>query len=196
MNTSCQQCGAELLPQTSFCRQCGASIPTSQSAVGNEQTTRLLDEGEAVATQRLDPRPTSPGREPLSVPASVTVPQAHRGTNKLVLLAIVILVLLAGIVSTVAFMKHRGDGAGRSVDALTYPGARTVMDIVAEGGGHAVHLETPDSFEAVRDWYSRKLEPQKVVQLTSASAVMKNDKTTATIVREGDMTNILLKIVP
>src|SRR5262245_58190742 len=116
MNTSCKQCGAELLPQTSFCRQCGAPISTSQPDVGNEGTTRLLDEVDAVATQRLDPRPTSPGREPLNAPAPVPVPPAHRGTNKLVPLTIVLLVLLAGIVSTVAIMRHRGDGVARSID--------------------------------------------------------------------------------
>jgi hypothetical protein len=194
MITSCQQCGAELLPQTGFCRRCGAPVSTPQSNTGNERTTKLFDEADAVATHRLDPRPTSPGRDPLNAPPAVV--SSDTGRNKLVVFSLVILVLLVGIVSTVAIMRHRGDRTTRTIDALAYPGARKLVDIVAEGGGHAVHLETQDSFDNVQDWYRRKLEPDKVIQLTTFSVVMKNEKTTATIVREGDKTNILLKIAP
>jgi hypothetical protein len=67
---------------------------------------------------------------------------------------------------------------------------------VAGGGGHAIALETADSFDEVQDWYRRTLQPEKVVQLTSASIVMKNEKITATIVREGGKTSILLKTEP
>jgi zinc-ribbon domain len=195
MTVSCQQCGAELLPQTSFCRQCGTPI-SSSAHTASESTTRLLDESDAVTTQRLDPRPTSPGRGPLNSPNALPVAPARRGRNKLGLLSLVVLVLLAGIVSTVAIRRNRHDRGTVVVDSLTYPGARKLVDIVSEGGGHAVHLETTDSFDNVQDWYRRKLEPEKVMQLTTFSVVMKNEKTTATIVREGDKTNVLLKIVP
>ena len=194
MSISCQQCGAELLPQTSFCRQCGT--PISPPIPTSESTTRLLDDSDAVATQRLDPRPTSPGRDPLNAPILTTVAPQHRGLNKLGLIGVIVLVLLVGSVSTIAVMRHRGDRAAVVVDSLTYPGARKLVDIVSEGGGHAVHLETTDSFDNVQDWYRRKLEPEKVMHLTTFSIVMKNEKTTATIVREGDKTNVLLKIVP
>ena len=194
MTTSCQQCGAELLPQTSFCRQCGAPVSPTQRDTESERTTKLFEESNAVATQRLDPRPTRPGREPLNVPPPTA--QSRKGANKLALLTLVVLVLIVGIVSTVAIMRHRSDRMVSTIDSLVDPGARKLVDIVAEGGGHAVHLETPDSFDNVQDWYRRKLEPEKVMQLTTFSIVMKNEKTTATIVREGDKTNILLKTAP
>jgi len=196
MPGSCQQCGAELLPQTSFCRQCGARVSSSLPDPANEPTTRLLDEADAIATQRLDPRPTSPGRDPLSAPSQTAVGPVHRSHNKLILLSLIVLVLLVGIISTWTIMRHRRDRGAVVVDSLTYPGSRKLVDIVSDGGGHAVHLETTDSFNNVQDWYHRKLEPQKVMQLTTFSIVMKNEQTTATIVREGDKTNVLLKIVP
>ena len=195
MSISCQQCGAELLPQTSFCRQCGSPISSPAPDHASESTTRLLDESDAVTTQRLDPRPTSPGRDPLNSPNAVSLAPARRG-NRVVLPSLVVLVLLVGIVSTVAIMRNRRGRGTVVVDSLTYPGSRKLVDIVSDGGGHAVHLETTDSFDNVQDWYRRKLEPEKVMQLTTFSVVMKNEKTTATIVREGDKTNVLLKIVP
>ena len=196
MSISCQQCGAELLPQTSFCRQCGAPISSTPPDTANEATTRLLGESDAIETQRLDPRPTSPGRTPLNTPPVAAVVPTPRRSNRFLLIAIVLLVLLTGIISTFAIMRNRRDRTAVVVDSLTYPGARKLVDIVSEGGGHAVHLETTDSFDNVQDWYRRKLEPQKVMQLTTFSVVMKNEKTTATIVREGEKTNVLLKIIP
>jgi hypothetical protein len=195
MTIFCKQCGDELLPQTSFCRRCGAPISASLPEAGNEATTRLLDESDAITTQRLDPRPTSPGREPLNVPRTATA-VTPRGSKKVLPLTIIVLLLLVGIVATFAIVRHRGDRTVGLIDSLSYPGARKLLDIVSEGGGHAVHFQTPDSFDAVQNWYRSKLQPQKVVQLTSQSSVMKNDKVTATIVREGDQTNVLLKIVP
>jgi hypothetical protein len=132
----------------------------------------------------------------LNVPTTTAVAPAQQRSNKLLLIAIVVFVLLAGIISTVAVMRHRGDRTAGVIDSLSYPGSRKVLDVVSEGGGHAVHLQTTDSFDEVQNWYRRKIEPEKVVQLTSESSVMKNAKVTATIVREGDMTNVLLKIVP
>jgi len=197
MTSSCQQCGAEVVPQTSFCRRCGAPVPSPPPYAENEATTRLLDGTEAIATQRLDPRPTSPGRVPLNVPPTATAATpAQRRSNKLLPLTIVVLVLLAGIVATFAIVRHRGDRSPADIDSLNYPGSRKLLDIVSEGGGRAVHFQTSDSFDAVQNWYRSKLQPEKVVQLTSQSAVMKNAKVTATIVREDDKTNVLLKIVP
>ncbi|HSB28088.1 MAG TPA: zinc ribbon domain-containing protein [Pyrinomonadaceae bacterium] len=196
MNGVCQQCGAELLPQTSFCRQCGAAVSSIQPEVGSERPTRLLDQPDVAATQRFDPRPTQPGREALHLPPQSPAVSARHGSNKVILLTVVMLVLLAGIISTLAVIKNRPGRSVVSVDALTYPGARKTMDIVAGGGGHTIALETADPFDEVQDWYRRTLQPEKVVQLTSASIVMKNEKTTATIVREGGKTSILLKTEP
>jgi len=61
-------------------------------------------------------------------------------------------------------------------------------------GGRAVHLTTSDPFSAVEAWYQKELKPQKTMRLTSTSVVLKNDKTTATIVTENNLTNILIKV--
>jgi hypothetical protein len=70
------------------------------------------------------------------------------------------------------------------------------MDVIADGGGSAVTLETSESFEKVDEWYRSTLKPEKVVRLTAGSVVMKNEKITATIIGDNEKTLILLKIVP
>ena len=164
--------------------------------IGDERTTKLFSEPDVGTTQRLDPRPTRPGREPLN-PPSPPSREGHKSKgNRLFLVGIVGFLLIAGIISTVAVVRHRSSSKVAAVDAVSYPGAKTVMDVISEGGGRAIQLETGDSLDEVQDWYRRTLKPQKVVQLTSGSIVMKNEKTTATIVTEGGKTNILLKIIP
>jgi hypothetical protein len=196
MTLTCRQCGAELLPETSFCRQCGTAITPNQSPGVNDRTTKLFDETDIVATQRLDPRPTSPERAGLNLPTVAKVEAHQRTSNKVVLITTVLVLLIAGILSTLAIVKKRGDRRAPSADALSYPGARKFMDVVSEGGGRAVHIETSDPLDEVQEWYREKLQPEKVVRLTSGSVVMKNEKTTATIVSEDNRTNILLKILP
>src|SRR6185295_4922643 len=95
---TCRQCGAELVPQTNFCRKCGAAISHSADLPGDEQPTALFAGSEIVATQRFDPRPTAPERTGLEVPAS----KSRRAPNVVVLIGIVGLLVLAAIVSTVA----------------------------------------------------------------------------------------------
>jgi hypothetical protein len=116
--------------------------------------------------------------------------------NKSVLIGIVLLLLLAGIVSTVALVRNRSRSHSASAEALTYPSARKTLDVVAESEGRAITLETSDSFEKVDAWYRATLKPQKVVQLMPGTVVMKNGKTTATILGQNNKTLILLKIDP
>ena len=163
--------------------------------IGDERTTKLFSESDVATTHRLDPRPTRPEREPLARPSSPSSEGHRTKGSRIFLIGIVVFLLVAGIISTVAIVRHRSSSRVTSVNAVTYPGAKTVMDVVSEGGGRALQLETGDSLDEVQDWYRRVLKPEKVVQLTSGSIVMKNEKTTATIVAEGDKTNILLKIV-
>ncbi|HEV8367013.1 MAG TPA: zinc ribbon domain-containing protein [Pyrinomonadaceae bacterium] len=195
MTSTCRQCGTELLPQTSFCRQCGTAITPSGGLQGDERTTALFDEADIVATQRLDPRPTSPDRAHLNLPTPAVAELPKKSTTKVVLLSSLFVVVLIVVVCTIALVRTRS-GRIASGDGLVYPGSRKLVDMVAEGGGRAIQLETSDSFESVDEWYRKAMKPQKVVQLTSASVVLKNDKTTATIVTENNKTNILLKIVP
>jgi hypothetical protein len=66
--------------------------------------------------------------------------------------------------------------------------------MTSNGGGRALHLQTPDSMEKVEAWYQKTLKPEKTMRLTSTSVVLKNAKTTATIAAEDNTTNILIKV--
>ena len=184
------------MPQTKFCRQCGAEITPSEVTAGDEKTTSLLDESDVVATQRFDPRPTSPEPARIRVPQPVVEPPPKKGTSRVVLFGIIAILAVCAIVSTLAFVRARVHGRAAVADGLIYPGARKLMDVVSEGGGRAVSLETNDSFERVDAWYRSTMQPEKIVQLTGSSVVMKNQKATATIVGANENTHILLKIVP
>ena len=190
----CRECGAELVPQTNFCRQCGSRI-TGDLPEQDDPTTRLLTDADLVATQRLDPRTTAGNPARLNLPSPVVAEDKKR-SSKVVLIAAVLIILLAGLVTTVAIVKNRGTRHLVSGETLVYPGARKVMDMMADGGGRALHLQTSDSLEQVDAWYRETLKPDKVIQLSSNSVVLKNDKSVATIVREGDQTNILIKMTP
>ena len=191
----CLQCGAELLPETKFCRQCGTRI-TADLVEPGAPATRLFNDQDIVATQRFDPRPTAanPARPVVSPTAVAREPR--RSSGKLVLIGIGLVILLVGLVTTFAIMRNSLRSHVRSEATLIYPGARKAMDIVADGGGRAMQLETPDSLEAVDAWYQKTLKPEKIIRLSSTSVVLKNEKTVATIVREGNQTNILIKTNP
>ena len=147
--STCRKCGAELVPQTSFCRQCGAAIAPGDALASDERPTALFDEANVVATQRLDPRQTTPQRSGLNVSSSPVSPTPVKPANRSVLIGIVLLLLLAGIVSTVALVRNRSRSHSASAEALTYPSARKTLDVVAESEGRAITLETSDSFEKV-----------------------------------------------
>ena len=196
----CGKCGAECAPGTVFCRQCGAQIEPEETPTASEMTTIHLDQAEIVATQRLDPRATGPnrGNSPQTAPEPVidappAVAQAPEGSRRGILIGAVMIVVL-GVVCAAALIALRGQS--RSSNDLIYPGARTVVDITAEGGGRALQLETSDTFSAVEEWYQKALKPQKTMRLTSTSVVLKNEKTIATIASENGKTNILLKVTP
>jgi hypothetical protein len=181
-NMKCQKCGAEAPAETSFCRQCGTPI-------ASEQTTALLDQPDGVTTQRLESRATGPDRGRLPQPAAGKGSSSRR---PVLIGALVIGVI--GVLSVAALVGLRGQTATSS--ELVYPGAKTVVDMTAEGGGRTLQLETTDAFDAVEAWYQKALKPRKTVRLTSTSVVLKNNKTTATIASEDNKTNILIKVAP
>jgi RNA polymerase subunit RPABC4/transcription elongation factor Spt4 len=182
-NMTCQNCGAEYPTETNFCRQCGAPI-------ASEQTTALLDDPtDSVTTQRMESRATGPNRRPLPDGPTASVPDRSR--RPILIGALVIAVI--GLISVVGLLAMRNHDNQASSD-LIYPGAKTVLDMKNERGGRALHLETSDSFTAVEAWYQKALKPEKTVRLTSTSVVLKNPATTATIVAEGNKTNILIKV--
>jgi zinc-ribbon domain len=194
VSSKCRECGSQLLPETNFCRQCGTRI-TADLPVQNDPATKLFTDEDIVATQQFDSRPTSPNRTPVAAPLPVPENGPRKRSGKLMFLGALLLILLAGLVTTVAIMRTHMRHVG-SDESVIYPGARKTLDIVAEGGGRAVQLETSDSLEQVDEWYRETLKPDKAIRLSATSVVLKNEKTVATIVREGNQTNILIKMNP
>lgn len=199
----CSACSAELLPEANFCRQCGVTV-TSGGAVNPSEETTLALKGrvENVTTQRLDPRPTSPERVSLSNPMRNSMAAAGVHANTLppgrwlpaasIVGGIVVLVVIIGIVSSVAIVRMRSHSKTTDNAALIYPGAQTVVDMTSEEG-RAIQLQTGDSLDRVLAWYDESLKPTKRMRLTSTSFVLRNKNVTATIATEDNKTNILIK---
>jgi hypothetical protein len=144
-----------------------------------------------VATQRFDPRPTASKEG-----SGSDVSRKSKPARTIVLLGLLLLLAVAAVVSTVVIFKNHNKARVASAEAMLYPGSRKMMDVVASGGGRAVSLETSDSFDEVSQWYQAKIKPDKVVQLTERSVIIKDDKVTVTIIGDDNKTNVLLKIVP
>ncbi len=174
----CQTCGAECAEGTSFCRQCGAQI-------NSEQPTVLLDDA---STRHLESRDTSPGR------GQVITPQEAGPTSRKAIWIGAAVIALVGVVCAVTLIGLRGKSA-RAGD-LVYPGSTTLMEMTTADGSRALQLETTDSFKSVEDWYTKALKPEKVIRLTPATVIIKNDKVTTTIAADGPKTSISVKSLP
>jgi hypothetical protein len=200
--TRCSTCGAELIPEANFCRQCGATVTSVRAANASEEPTLTLKERvDDVTTQRLDPRVTSRGRGPLRNPigdslAAASVhghaPPSRRKVRRALLAGSVVLVVIIAIISSVAFVRIRSHSRTTDSGALMYPGAQTVVDITSDDG-RAIQMQTGDSLDRVVKWYEGSLKPTKTMRLTSTTFVLKNQHVTATIVTEENKTNILIK---
>jgi hypothetical protein len=198
----CSACGAELLPEANFCRQCGATVTSGSAVITSEEPTLNLNERVYdVTTQRLDPRATSPGRGSLknsignSVAAASLRGQAPVSQRKIPLALIVggiALIVIIGIVSSVAVVRMRSHRITANGATLIYPGAQTVVDMTSDEG-RAIQLQTGDSLDRVLSWYDASLKPTKRMRLTSTSFVLRNQNVTATIATENNKTNILIK---
>src|SRR5262245_32652115 len=191
MTSNCQNCGAELIPETNFCRQCGAAAAAPSFArpdIGSEDPTTLLNGTGSVATQRLDPRPT--GGQSRAVG-----PKTGRSRRTIIVAFLSVLVLI-GALCAVYFFAVKNRHLRTSTAALIYPGSKTVVDMNYNDGGRALHLVTSDSLSKVESWYQDNLKPSKTMRLTPASVVLKSDRTTATLVAEDNQTNILIKMTP
>lgn len=182
---TCQNCGAECTEGTSFCRQCGVPI-------ASEQTTALLNQTDGISTQRIESRATGPNRGALRADElTANVPEKSGGRRKAILI-VTLIAAVAGAITAATLIGVRSHGAAAS--DLIYPGSKTVVDMTSDGGGRALHLQTPDSMAKVEAWYQKALKPEKTMRLTSTSVVLRNDKTTATIATEDNTTNILIKV--
>jgi hypothetical protein len=185
----CDACGADLLPGTGFCRQCGAAVSFSGAIENSEQPTAIFSRQDVATTQRLHPRPTSP---------TVSGDRAAkpRAVRRNIFLLLMLIVLLLGIVAAVAVLNDRKLGSTPSDASLLYPGATTVVDMNHPDGGRTVQQHTPDSLARVESWYQNNLKLDKTVRLTSNSVVLKNQKVSITLAVEDNKTNILIKQGP
>lgn len=185
----CHTCGADLLPGTGFCRQCGAAVSGSGEFDRSEQPTAIFPDKTANTTQRLHPRSTSPTR---SEHQTTKTP----GFRRNVVLLVFSIVLLLGVVAALGVLSDRNPGSDPAGEALLYPGATTKVKMSHDEGDRTVQLETSDSLERVESWYQSKMKVDKTIRLTSNSVVMKNQKVSVTLAVENNKTNILIKEMP
>lgn len=194
----CTGCGAPLVPEARFCRQCGAAVTGNTGnceAESSELPTATLHiTSDNVATKRLQARSTSanPGSlkvSPDSIPPNVFEPR--RGFSKWII-GVVLLVMILGIASAFAFVRNQRHSRNIDSGVLIYPGSQTTVDMQSDTD-RAVQLKTSDSFEKVVAWYEANLKPTKTIRLTSTSVVLRNQNVIATIASEDNKTNILIK---
>jgi hypothetical protein len=192
----CTKCGAELIPGTSFCRQCGQ--PSVESPLSSEQTTAILGKSpDASTTKRLDPRPTSPAYELNSeslASTSSSLTRSKRSWPKLVTIGIVLSLLIVVAVGVIWSLRSGSRSAGnvQISRSLIYPGARTIVDM-GDSGGAVLQLETPDALDKVQSWYESNLKPMKTLRVNSTSTILKRDRVTVTLVSEDNLTSIVIK---
>src|SRR6185503_15325035 len=136
-----------------FCRRCGALVTATAAAAAlnsSELPTALLDQRSAPTTQTLSSRVTSPETpkhlmDPSSDVGDPSRP-AKRKRNIMIGSAVVVLLLLCGLIASVAYMKVRSNNATDVDTALIYPGSKTVAAF-SSGDGRTLQLQTNDSLE-------------------------------------------------
>ena len=193
----CTGCGAALVPEARFCRQCGAAVTVNTGNFETDSselpTATLHIASENVATKRLQARPTSADPGSLKVAPESTPPVfvPRRGLSKWITGA-VFLVLILAIASAFAFVRNQRHTRNTDSGVLIYPGSQTIVDMQSDTD-RAVQLKTSDSLEKVVAWYEANLKPTKTMRLTSTSVVLRNQNVIATIASEDNKTSILIK---
>ena len=181
----CDTCGAEILPGTGFCRQCGAAV----SGLDSSESPTAIFPDKTATTQRLHQRSTSP---------TTTEPQATKspGFRRNIILLVFSIALLIGVVAALGVLSDRNSNSDPAGEDLLYPGAATKVKMSHDVGDRTVQLETSDSLERVESWYQSRVKFDKTIRLTSNSVVMKNQKVSITLAVENNKTNILIKEMP
>ena len=132
---NCRRCHAEVVPLTSFCRQCGAAIESSGDSSSDERPTTRFEQSDLIATKRLDPRLTGSEAPNLITPpvGTIDVGSVKKG-KPAVLISMVLVVVVAVVFAAGTLLRLRNRPA--SVESLVYPGSTKVLDVVAEGGSN------------------------------------------------------------
>jgi len=156
----------------------------------------MLDQKATLATNRLQPRTTSPETPMLKVVANFNGEKnlpAQTKRRRFILIGSAIFVLLVcGIIVSVAYVQLTRDSRITDDATLFYPGSRTIVDMDSDDG-RAIQLQTNDPLDKVIAWYENSIKPTKTMRLTSTSIVLKNQNVTTTLASEGGKTNILIK---
>jgi ribosomal protein L40E len=188
----CSKCGAELLPDVNFCRQCGAAAANAHSGSSELPTAILEPTGDTASTRQLNSRSTSPEHSFRGGPSIASPPASNRSQTRwlpIVLIATVVVVSMC-VLAWAALIRSRSHAAQTIV--LAYPGSQTIVDTTTPHG-RAVHLQTGDAFDKVVAWYTAQLKPGKTMRVTPELMVLSNGDTTVTIAVDGSQTNILIK---
>jgi hypothetical protein len=191
----CATCGTPLVPGTGFCRQCGApAVPDP------EPPTAILDQSQDGTTKRLDARPTNPYREGSrdeslahQLVEVAEVPGAR--PRKLLFVGILLVAVFAGltIVGVLrSVLKPQAAEPIRVDRSLMYPDSKVVLDL-ADNGGAVLQLSTSDPLDKVQSWYVSQMKPDKILQATINTAILRKDKVTTMLTAEHNMTTIVIK---
>src|SRR5436190_23264121 len=149
----CSNCGADLIPGTGFCRQCG-----SRPIVSGEQPTAILNQPPDGTTRRLEPELS---REDTAVSASRVVRSPRFVVFAIILVTILSVVGIAALRRSSIFSGTTELAAPVSRD-LVYPGSRVVLDLTQDQGAAVLQLETSDPLNKVQAWYMGQLKPDKI----------------------------------
>jgi hypothetical protein len=148
--------------------------------------------------------PASIGAAGLAAPRCGTGTPAHGSMRGLMVVGVVIVALVGigcvfGVVKYVIKPRVQSSRAlaSQPVDhkALTYPGARTVLDVTSGSGAGVLQLQTSDDIDKVANWYLEHLKPTKSVRVGSM-VVLKTSNVTLTLVSDSGSTNIMIKQTP
>lgn len=193
----CPNCNTEILTGTSFCRSCGNQI----IAEAGEQPTAILEQAADGTTKRLDPRPTNPYREGsgadnLAHELSEVADVPGARPRKLLFVGILVAAVLAcvsivGVVRSVLKPQPVTQSI-RVSRSLMYPDSKVVLDLGDSGGG-VLQLSTADPLQKVQTWYLEQLKPDKILQATISTVIMRKDNISATLVSENNATTIVIK---
>jgi len=159
----------------------------------SEQQTAILKSDQASTTRRLDPRPTNPYGD-----ASEKV----KGRPWRLIIVAGVILLIVGCVSIISVVRSISNRRAKAAlvsqisRGLIYPGSKVILDLGQQNGGSIMQLETSDPLNKVQTWYISQLQPQKILQATIHSTILRKDNVTATLVGENNSTTIVIKQTP
>jgi flagellar basal body-associated protein FliL len=192
----CSRCGAELLPEVNFCRQCGAAADSSSGS--SELPTAVFGQTSIdPSTRRLNARATSAEQGFHGNAASAGDQKTGRLSFQkrwmpVALIVVVLALVTVALITWVNFSHTSRSSTTTASFPLVYPSSKIIVDTTSDEG-RAIHLQTEDSIDRVVAWYTANLKPTKTMRLTPTTIVLRNQNVTATVAVEDNKTNILIK---